>query len=94
MGGAPGAVRGVVEGGSARRGSPDADVGHCRMNLAGALGLDAAEGFLALHRSVSGRGEYHPVWDIAALLGGFEDEDVARWSRADEDFLARAVARL
>jgi len=91
---ADGAVSGVVDWVNASHGSPDADVGHCRMNLAGALGPDAAERFLALHRSVSGRGEYHPVWDIAASLGGFEDEDVARWSRADEDFLARAVARL
>src|SRR4051794_6100023 len=89
-----GAVSGVVDWPNASRGSPAADVGHCRMNLAGAFGLDAAERFLALHRSVSGRGGYDPIWDIAASLGGFEDEDVARWSRADEDFLARAVARL
>jgi aminoglycoside phosphotransferase (APT) family kinase protein len=91
---AAGVVTGVVDWVNASRGSPDADVGHCRMNLAGALGADAADRFLALHRAASGRGDYDPLWDIAAALGGFDDTDVARWSRADEDFLAQAVARL
>lgn len=89
-----GAVSGLVDWASASRGSPDADVGHCRMNLAGSLGLEAADRFLALHRVVSGRGRYHPFWDVAAQLGGFEDDDVAGWSPADEDFLAQAVAKL
>jgi hypothetical protein len=73
---------------------PDADVGHCRMNLAGVLGVEAADRFLALHRSVAGAGDYHPFWDIAAALGGFEDADLDAWTPADEEFLARAVARL
>jgi aminoglycoside phosphotransferase (APT) family kinase protein len=89
-----GAVTGVVDWVNASRGSPDADVGHCRMNLAGTLGPEAADRFLALHRTAGGRGDYHPFWDIAAALGGFDDTDVARWSRAGEEFLAQAVARL
>jgi aminoglycoside phosphotransferase (APT) family kinase protein len=89
-----GAVTGLVDWASASVGDPDADVGHCRMNLAGVLGVEAADRFLALHRSVAGAGDYHPFWDIAAALGGFEDADLDAWTPADEEFLARAVARL
>ena len=89
-----GTVSGLVDWASASVGEPDADVGHCRMNLARVLGLEAADRFLALHRSVAGAGDYHPFWDIAAALGGFEDADLDAWTPADEEFLARAVARL
>jgi aminoglycoside phosphotransferase (APT) family kinase protein len=86
-----GVVSGVVDWASASVGPPDADVGHCRMNLARVLGVAAAERFLALHRSITGAGAYSGYWDVAAALGGFEDADVERWSPAEEDFLARAV---
>jgi aminoglycoside phosphotransferase (APT) family kinase protein len=89
-----GTVCGLVDWASASVGDPDADVGHCRMNLARVLGLEAANRFLALHRSVAGAGDYHPFWDIAAALGGFEDADLEEWTAADEEFLARAVAAL
>ncbi len=88
-----GAVTGLVDWACTSIGSPDADVGHCRMNLAGSLGLAAADRFLAAHRTLTGRGPYDPYWDVAAALGGFEDADVATWTRLDAAFLAAAVAR-
>jgi aminoglycoside phosphotransferase (APT) family kinase protein len=89
-----GAVSGIVDWVNASVGDPGVDVGHCRMNLAGALGLDAADRFLELYGGLTGRGEHHPYWDIVAALGGFEQADVERWSACDEDFLAQAVALL
>ena len=88
-----GAVTGVVDWACASVGSPDADVGHCRMNLAGSLGLAAADRFLDAHRACADRGPYDPYWDVAAALGGFEDGDVATWTRLDAAFLEAAVAR-
>jgi aminoglycoside phosphotransferase (APT) family kinase protein len=81
-----GEVSGIVDWPSASAGSPDADVGHCRLNLAWQLGMDAADRFLALCGT-----EYHPYWDVVAALEGMDEED---WSDADEDFLAAAVAQL
>lgn len=75
-----GAVSGVVDWVNASIGSPLADVGHCRMNL----GIEAADRFLELYGP-----DYHPYWDIVAALGG-----MGEWTPADEDFVARAVARL
>lgn len=89
-----GEVSAIVDWPSTSVGSPDVDVGHCRMNLAMTISLDAADRFLALHREVTGRGEYDPYWDVVATLGGFDEDDVAGWTPRQEEFLARAVARL
>jgi aminoglycoside phosphotransferase (APT) family kinase protein len=83
-------VTGVVDWASTSIGSPSADIGHCRVNLAGVFGVDVADRFLAL----CGVLDYHPYWDIVAALGGFDDETLARWTPHEEEFLARAVARL
>jgi aminoglycoside phosphotransferase (APT) family kinase protein len=83
-------VSGVVDWPNASIGDPSADVGHCRVNLAGVLGLEAADRFLEL----TGIHDYHPYWDIAAALGGFDAATLARWTPAEEEFLARAVNRL
>jgi aminoglycoside phosphotransferase (APT) family kinase protein len=85
-----GEVTGVVDWPNASVGSPSADVGHCRVNLAGALGLEAADRLLEL----SGIADYHPYWDIVAALGGFDAGTLAHWTPVEEEFLARAVARL
>jgi aminoglycoside phosphotransferase (APT) family kinase protein len=85
-----GAVTGVVDWASTSIGSPSADIGHCRVNLAGVFGVDVADRFLTLC-DVAG---YHPYWDIVAALGGFDAETFARWTPQEEEFLARAVARL
>jgi aminoglycoside phosphotransferase (APT) family kinase protein len=86
-----GAVSGVVDWASASIGSPSADVGHCRLNLVGGIGLEAADRFLDLHREASGRDEYHPYWDVVAALGG---HGLDQWMPADERFLDRALCAL
>jgi aminoglycoside phosphotransferase (APT) family kinase protein len=86
-----GRVTGVVDWANTSRGVPEADVGHCRMNLAGRFGQATADRFLALYRALTGRDEYHPYWDVVAAIGGVDIEDV---DRRTEEFLAAAVARL
>jgi aminoglycoside phosphotransferase (APT) family kinase protein len=88
---ADGELAGVVDWVHASVGSPDADVGHCRVNLADRFGLEAADRFLELYQAAAGRGDYHPYWDIAAALGGVDE---AHFDPADERFLAHALRRL
>jgi aminoglycoside phosphotransferase (APT) family kinase protein len=85
---AGGEVSGVVDWPNACVGVAASDVGYCRNNLAGVLGLEAADRFLAL----CGIDDYDPYWDIVAALGGFDAEILARWTPVEEEFLARAVA--
>jgi hypothetical protein len=86
---------GVVDWVHASIGSPDADAGHCRANLAGWFGPEAADRFLELYLAASGRSTYHPFWDIAAALGGHGEEAFEiDCDSGDEDFLAHAVSRL
>jgi aminoglycoside phosphotransferase (APT) family kinase protein len=90
-----GRVSGLVDWVNASVGSPWADVGHCRANLAGELGPAAADRFLALYRLIAGRDdEYHPYWDISAAIGGLDETVDDDPSPADESFLAAALARL
>jgi aminoglycoside phosphotransferase (APT) family kinase protein len=90
-----GELVGVVDWVHASIGSPDADAGYCRGNLADWFGLEAADRFLELYLAASGRSGYHPYWDIAALLGDHEEEDFTLdGESSDEAFLAQAVARL
>lgn len=90
---AHGAVSAIVDWASTSVGSPDADVGVCRENLARGISLAAADRFLEHYGRLSGRGGYDPWWDVAAALGGLDDEDVAGWTTRHEAFLAQAVAR-
>jgi aminoglycoside phosphotransferase (APT) family kinase protein len=83
-----GAVTGVVDWVNASVGVREADIGYCRVNLAGVLGIAAADRFLALCDAPG----YDPYWDIVAALGGFDDDTLARWTPVEEEFLARAVA--
>jgi aminoglycoside phosphotransferase (APT) family kinase protein len=90
-----GRVSGIVDWVNASIGSPWADVGHCRVNIASELGHEAADRFLDLYRAVSGRtDEYDPYWDISAAIGGLDEAADTQPSPADEQFLAGAVARL
>lgn len=91
---AAGAVSGVVDWASTSVGHPDADVGHCRENLARAFDLAAADRFLAHHRELTGAGDYDPYWDVVALLGGYAQDDVSAWSAREDALLAQAVAGL
>ena len=83
-----GAVTGVVDWASAALGAPEADIGHCRWNLARALSLDAADRFLAL----TGVEDYDPYWDVVATLGGYDARAMEEKTAREEEFLARAVA--
>jgi aminoglycoside phosphotransferase (APT) family kinase protein len=90
-----GRVTGIVDWVNASIGSPWADVGHCRVNIASELGQEATERFLDLYRAVSGRtDDYHPYWDISAAIGGLDEDADEQPSPADELFLAAAVAGL
>jgi aminoglycoside phosphotransferase (APT) family kinase protein len=90
-----GKLSGIVDWVNASIGSPWADVGHCRVNIASELGQDAADRFLGVYRSVSGRtDDYDPYWDISAAIGGLDEDADAEPSPADERFLIAAVARL
>jgi aminoglycoside phosphotransferase (APT) family kinase protein len=83
-----GSVTGVVDWANTSVGAREADIGHCRVNLAGVFGLPVADRFLEL----CGVADYDPYWDIVAALGGFDDGALARWTPREEEFLARAVA--
>jgi len=87
--GSGGELTGVVDWVNASVGSPYADVGHCRVNLADRFGLAAADRFRDLHAEVSGRHDYDPYWDVVALLGGHDEDNV---TPRDERFLAHALA--
>ncbi|HEY1519617.1 MAG TPA: aminoglycoside phosphotransferase family protein [Solirubrobacteraceae bacterium] len=90
-----GDVSGLIDWVNASIGSPWADVGHCRVNIASELGQDAADRFLELYRDASGRtDDYHPYWDISAAIGGLDQDADAAPSPADEKFLNAAVCRL
>ena len=90
-----GDLAGVVDWVHASLGSPDAEAGYCRANLAGWFGLQAADRFLDLYLAASGRSGFHPYWDIAAALGGHGEEGfTTNGESSDEAFLAQAVARL
>jgi aminoglycoside phosphotransferase (APT) family kinase protein len=89
-----GRVSGVVDWVNASIGAPEADVGHCRWNLASRFGPAAADRFLALYQAVAGRDGYHLYWDVAAAIGGLDPGDDTRPAPRREAFLAAAVAAL
>lgn len=89
-----GRVTSIVDWGHASIGSPYADVGHCRVNLAYQFGQEAADRFLTLYKDLTGRREYHPYWDIVAAIGGMDESLDDEPNPSDERFLARAVAQL
>ncbi len=87
-----GAVAGVVDWQHAKLGAPEADVGHCRVNLYWHFSASVADRFLRHWQAISGRTEYHPYWDVAVVLAppsSYGPPD----AKLDE-FVAAAVARL
>jgi hypothetical protein len=68
------------------------DIGHIRWNLALTYGLDAADEFLRLHRSLTGEVlEDQPYWDIITVLDQACDLDPTDWSSFDLRRLERSV---
>lgn len=89
------ALTGVVDWVNASLGSPEADVGHCRINVARHLGYEVAEQLTARYLERSGRGEYHPYWDLVDAVGMLDDAGPERgWLPSLDDFVRRAVAQL
>ena len=91
---ARGRVSGVIDWVNASIGAPEADVGHCRVNLAGRFGQPAADRFLDLYRAISGPRQLPSLLGHrrrhrrpGRVLGRAADPE-------DERFLAIAVAAL
>ena len=89
-----GRVTGIVDWASASLGSPEADVGHCRLNLAWHFDQSVADAFTAAWRAVAGRPEYHPYWDVAAIVGTIGGTERRPADARDDEFVAQALARL
>jgi aminoglycoside phosphotransferase (APT) family kinase protein len=85
-----GEITGVVDWVNASIGCPEADVGHCRMNLARADSTPPPASWSSTANSAD-PSPMTPTWDVAALLGGRDQPDVERLTPADEEFLASAL---
>ncbi|HEX3266100.1 MAG TPA: aminoglycoside phosphotransferase family protein [Candidatus Limnocylindrales bacterium] len=64
---ARGRLAAIVDWSGSRIGSPDLDVGHCRLNLAVLFDADAAEQFRRAYEAEAGRA-VDPWWDVHQLL--------------------------
>ncbi|MFC7621610.1 phosphotransferase family protein [Microlunatus sp. GCM10028923] len=85
-------LSGIVDWPSACVGAAEADVAHCRANLARQFDLEVADRFLAMWQTITGTADYHPYWDLT---------DVISWTGSDDEpdpaldaFVAAAAARL
>jgi aminoglycoside phosphotransferase (APT) family kinase protein len=100
-------LTGVVDWVQASVGSPDVDVGHCRLNLAILFSADVAERFLQMYEAEAGR-KVDPWWDVHSLLSfgpewrsflpiqidGRAPLDVDGMTSRVEDVLERTLRRL
>jgi len=88
-----GSVTGIVDWANACRGPWGCDVAHCRANLIGLSGLEAADRFLVAYEAVTGA-SYDPFWEVASVLehgpSWWTDEELA----VSEPRLERALASL
>src|SRR5262249_1962847 len=87
-----GRVTWIVDWQSARLGSPEADVGHCRSNLVDYFCIEAADRFLARWRALSGRRDSPPYGDVTVVVArpdSYGDPDARL-----EEWVARTVAVL
>ena len=95
-----GRLTGVVDWTQASWGPASVDLGHMRWNLAVDYGIEWAEEFLAIHRTLTaGAVEHHPYWDVLTvvdLVGDIDpadplaNGDLARF----EAYVAAALTRL
>ena len=88
-----GRLTGVVDWTSGSWGPLAVDVGHMRWNLALTYGLDAADEFLRLHRSLTPEESHdQPYWDLVTVLDLVFDPDLDHWPGFDRQRLERYVA--
>jgi aminoglycoside phosphotransferase (APT) family kinase protein len=85
-----GAVSGIVDWVASCAGPVEEDVAHCRFNLAEQHGMAAADRFLAIWQGISGSDDYHPYWDLTAVVSVVSTQPNA----ALDDFVAAAAAKL
>jgi aminoglycoside phosphotransferase (APT) family kinase protein len=88
-----GRLTGIVDWTSASWGPAAVDTAHMRWNLAVTYGLDVAEEFLRLHRSLVREpfaDQQH--WDVITLLDLVSDLDASDWPAFDLDRLERYLA--
>lgn len=85
-----GRITAVLDWEDASWGPPEADVGHCRNNLAGLFGTEIADRFLSYCTFLTGG--YDPYWDIVSAVDMLPARP-RRPARFDA-FVAAAVARL
>jgi aminoglycoside phosphotransferase (APT) family kinase protein len=92
-----GRLVGVVDWNFGSWGPPSFDLGHMRVNLALDLGMGWADEFLAAYQALTGF-EYHPWWDVAAVVDLDLIPDPAPPPAAElervEAFVAAALGRL
>lgn len=62
-----GRLTGIVDWANACRGPWGCDVAHCRENLIGLSGWEAADGFQRAYEELTGR-THHPFWEVASVL--------------------------
>lgn len=87
-----GKLTGVVDWTSGSWGPAAVDSAHMRWNLAVTYGLDAAEEFLRLHRSLSSpASEDQHYWDLATVLDLVPELDPREWAEFDLKRLERYV---
>lgn len=89
-----GRVTGIIDWVNASVGAREADVGHCRLNLAQRFGMTVADAFLRQYQERTGTTAYHPYWDVVAALGGLDETWDANPNPIVERFLAVAVSQL
>jgi aminoglycoside phosphotransferase (APT) family kinase protein len=79
-----GGPSGIVDWPNASLGPPQADIGHCRWNLARTQGVEAADELLRR----TGSTDYDPYYDVTAAIGGF---DAIHYTLTDEVFLRHVL---
>jgi Ser/Thr protein kinase RdoA (MazF antagonist) len=85
-------LTGVVDWTSGSWGPAAVDAAHMRWNLALTYGLDAADEFLRLHRSLSSDpSDDQHYWDLVTVLDLVFDLDPNDWPRFDLERLERYV---
>lgn len=83
-----GRVGGVVDWVSACIGPPEADIAHCRLNLARSHGQSVADDFLTRWLNATGRPSYDPYFDLVTAVSMADEPDPAL-----DDFVITAARR-
>jgi aminoglycoside phosphotransferase (APT) family kinase protein len=95
-----GRLTGVVDWNQASWGPAPIDLGHMRWNLALDYGIQAAEEFLAIYRTLTaGAIQHHPYWDVVTVIDLIGDIDLDDPLPSDdlaalETYVAAALAHL